>query len=216
MADVPPYEYDITKGYPVVAFNPALGDCRWGDIEKAGNEIRERLVALERPNFLLDLTRLEFMGSSVVALIVKLWKAAQEKEGDMVVVNSSSMIGEVLEIAGLTRVWKIVDSHEEAELLLGVKTFTPASAMSIYFLAILGWVAAAGALLFVVAPRKQLLQLDPESAKMLAFTCGGVAISAGLVAIIRDRGVWRLLGVLLVIIAAGVTIAEALGRVPNF
>jgi anti-anti-sigma factor len=216
MADVPPYEYNMAKGYAVVAFNPSLGDCRWGDIEKVGNEIKGQLVALDRPTFLLDLTRLEFMGSSVVALIVKLWKAAQEKEGDMVVVNSNSMIGEVLEIAGLTRVWKIVDSHEEAEQLLGVKSFTPASPMSIFFLAILGWVAAAGTLFFVVAPRKQLLQLDFQTAKTLAFTCGGVAIIAGLVAIIRDRGVWRLLGVLLVIIAAGVTIAEVLGRVPDF
>jgi anti-anti-sigma factor len=216
MADVPAYEYDMTKGYAVVAFNPSLGDCKWGDIETVGAEIKERLISLERPNFLLDLTRLEFMGSSVVALIVKLWKAAQEKEGDMVVVNSSSMIGEVLEIAGLTRVWKVVGTHEEAEEMLGVKKFTPASPMAVFFLAILGWVTAAGALFFVVAPRKQLLQLDPQTAQMLAFTCGGVAIIAGLVATVRDRGVWRLLGILLVIVAAGVTIAEALGQVPNF
>lgn len=216
MADAPPYEYDTTKGYVVVAFNPALGDCRWGDIERVGTEIKERLVALERPTFLVDLTRLEYIGSSTVALIVKLWKATKEKEGDMVVVNSSPMIGEVLEIAGLNSVWKIVDSHKEAEQILGVKTFTPSSPMSIFFLAVLGWVAAAGTLFFIVAPRKQLLQLDLQTAKILAFTCGGVAIIAGLVAIIRDRGVWRLLGALLVFIAAGVTIAEALGRVPNF
>ena len=88
--------------------------------------------------------------------------------------------------------------------------------MAAFFLAILGWVAAAGALLFVVAPRKQLLQLDPQTAKTLALTCGGVAIIAGLVAIFRDQRVWRLLGVLLVIIAAGVTIAEVLGRIPDF
>lgn len=216
MADAPPYEYDTTRSYLIVAFNPSLGDCRWGDIEQVGNDLKEKLATLDRPNFLLDLTRLEFMGSSVVALIVKLWKAVQEKEGEMVVVNSSSMIGEVLEIAGLTRVWKIVDSHEEAEQMLGVKKFTPASPMSIFFLAILGWVAAAGALLFVVAPRKELLELDPQTAKTLALTCGCVAIIAGLAAIVRDRGVWRLLGILLVIIAAGVTIAEALGQVPNF
>jgi hypothetical protein len=67
-----------------------------------------------------------------------------------------------------------------------------------------------------VAPRKELLQLDPQTAKTLALTCGGVAIIAGLVSVVRDRGVWRLLGILLVIIAAGVTTAEALGRVPNF
>lgn len=216
MADAPPYEYDTTRGYPVVAFNPSLGDCRWGDIEQVGNDLKEKLATLDRPDFLMDLTRLEFMGSSVVALIVKLWKAVQEKEGEMVVVNSSSMIGEVLEIAGLSRVWKIVDSHEEAEQILGVKKFTPATPMSIFFLAVLGWVAAAGTLLFVVAPRKQLLELDPQTAKTLALTCGGVAIIAGLVAMVRDRGVWRLLGVLLVIIAAGVTVAEALGQVPEF
>ena len=216
MADVPPYEYDSSKSYAVVAFNPSLGDCRWGDIEKAGNEIKERLGALSRPAFLLDLTRLEFMGSSVVALIVKLWKAVQEKNGQMVVVNDSSMIGEVLEIAGLTRVWTVVDSHEEAEELLGVKTFTAASSMAIFFLAVLGWVAAAGALFFVLAPKKQLLDIDPQTAQIIAYTCGGVAIIAGLVATFRDRGVWRLLGILLVIVAAGVTVAEALGRVPNF
>ena len=216
MADVPPYEYDTSRSYAVVTFNPSLGDCRWGDIEKSGNEIKERLVALDRPKFLLDLTRLEYMGSSVVALIVKLWKAVKEKDGQMVVVNTSSMISEVLDIAGLTRVWTIVDTDEEAEKLLGVKTFTAASPMAIFFLAVLGWVTAAGALFFVLAPKKQLLEIDAQTAQMFAFTCGGVAVIAGLVATIRDRGVWRLLGILLVIIAAGVTTAEALGRVPNF
>ena len=152
MADAPPYEFDTSKSYALVAFNPSLGDCRWGDIELAGNEIKEKLAALDHPNFLMDLTRLEFMGSSVVALIVKLWKAVQEKDGRMVVVNSNLMIGEVLEIAGLTRIWEIVDSHEEAEYILGVNKFSPASPMSAFFLAILGWVAAAGALLFVAAP----------------------------------------------------------------
>jgi anti-anti-sigma factor len=216
MAEAPPYEFDTSKSYALVAFNPSLGDCRWGDIELAGNEIKEKLAALDHPNFLMDLTRLEFMGSSVVALIVKLWKAVQEKDGKMVVVNTNLMIGEVLEIAGLTGIWEIVDSHEEAEHMLGVKKFSPASPMAAFFLAILGWVAAAGALLFVVAPRKQLLQLDPQTAKTLALTCGGVAIIAGLVATFRDQRVWRLLGVLLVIIAAGVTITEALDRIPEF
>lgn len=215
MSDVSAYDYDTTKGHAVVAFNPPLSDCRWGEIEQIGTELKERLTALDRPVFVLDLTPLEFMGSSIVALIVKLWKTTQEKGGDMVIVNRNSMIGEVLEIAGLTRVWKIVETHDEAHQMLGGDAFSPASISARFFLAILGWVTAAGALFFVIAPRKQLLQLDPQTAQILAFTCGGIAIIAGLVAIVRDRGVWRLLGVLLVIVAAGVTTAEALGRVPN-
>lgn len=214
MSQIPAYDFDTTKGYAVVSFNPSLSDARWGDIEQVGVELKERLVAQERPVFLLDLTRMEFMGSSIVALIVKLWKTTQEREGDMVVVNNSTMIGEVLEIAGLTRVWKIVDSRDEAEQMLGVKSFTPASPMSRFFLAVLGWVSAAGALYFVVAPKKQLLQIDPQTAQILAFTFGGIAAIAGIVAAIRDRQVWRLLGILLVLVAVGVSVAAA-GFIPE-
>jgi anti-anti-sigma factor len=215
MSDVSAYEYDTKKGYAVVAFNPSLSDFRWGDIEQVGVELKERLTAMDRPVFLLDLTRLEFMGSSIVALIVRLWKAARENDGDMVIVNSSTMIGEVLEIAGLTRVWKIVASREEAEQMLGGAAFTPASPLARFLLAILGWVTAAGALYFVVAVKKQLLEIDPQTAQILALTCGGVAIIAGLVATIRDRGVWRLLGILLVLVAVSVAVGAAVGQVPN-
>ncbi|MDA0282209.1 MAG: STAS domain-containing protein [Planctomycetota bacterium] len=203
------YDYDTANGYVVVSFNPSLADCRWGDIEQVGTEIKQQLVALDRPVFFVDLTRLEYMGSSMVALIVKLWKTTQEKNGDMVVVNNSMMIGEVLEIAGLARIWNIVDSREAAEKLLGVGRFGPASPMSRFFLAILGWVMAAGAQYFVVAPQKQLIVIDPKTAQILVFTCGGIAVIAGLVAAIRDQRVWRLLGILLVIVATGVVVAAA-------
>jgi anti-anti-sigma factor len=209
MSHTTTYDYDTANGYVVVSFNPSLGDCRWGDIERVGAEIKERLIALDRPVFLVDLTRLEYMGSSMVALIVKLWKTTQEKNGDMVVVNSSTMIAEVLEIAGLTRIWKIVDSREAAERLLGVGSFGSASPMSRFFLAILGWVMAAGAAYFVVAPQKQLIAIDPKTAQILVYTCGCIAVIAGLVAAIRDQRVWRLLGILLVIVATGVVVAAA-------
>ena len=205
------YEYDTRDGYAVVEFNPSLSDCKWGDIEEIGTQLKERLLALERPVFLLDLTRLEFMGSSIVALIVKLWKTTQERDGDMVVVNTSSMIGEVLEIAGLTRVWKIVESREEAEKMLGSSEFAPASSSARFFLAILGWVAAAGALYFVIAPKKELIKIDPQVAQMIAFSCGGIAAIAGIVAAIRDQRAWRLLGILLVFVAGGIVTAAMIG-----
>ena len=203
------YEFDTAKGYAVVAFTPSLNNCRWEEIERAGKELKERLVALDRPVFMLDLTQLDFMGSSAVALIVRLWKTTQEGKGEMVIVNTSSMIAEVLGIAGLTGIWNIVETHEEAEEILGEKSFSTASPMSRFFLAVLGWVTAAGALCFVTVDEKQLLDIDPQTARILALTCGGIAAIAGLVAAIRDREIWRALGVLLVLVAAGVTIAAA-------
>jgi len=203
------YEFGTAKGYAVVALTPSLNSCRWEEIERAGTELKERIVALDRPVFMLDLTQLDFMGSSAVALIVRLWKTTQEGKGNMVVVNTSSMIAEVLEIAGLTRIWNIVETRKEAEGILRGNSFSSASPMARFFLAILGWVTAAGALFFVTAGEKQLLDIDPQTARMLTFTCGGIAAIAGLVAAIRDRQIWRALGVLLVLVAAGVTIAAA-------
>lgn len=203
------YEFETAKGYAVVAFKPALNNCRWGEIERVGTELKERLVALDRPVFMLDLTQLEFMGSSAVALIVKLWKTTQDGKGDMVVVNTSSMIDDVLDIAGLTGIWKIVETREEAEAVLDGKAHSPASPMARFFLAVFGWVAAAGAVYFVAAGEKQILDVDPQTARILTFTCGGIAAIAGLVAAVRDRQIWRALGVLLVLVAAGVTIAAA-------
>lgn len=211
MSQTPAYDFENGDRFAVVSFNPPLSDCRWGDIEEIGTELKDRLSDMDCPRFLLDLTKLEFMGSSIVALIVKLWKTTQEKGGDMVVVNKSSMIGEVLEIAGLSRVWKIVDSREDAEEMLGGKGFSPVSPMTRFFLAILGWVTAAGALCFVLAPRKELIQIEPQVAQGLAFTCGGIAIIAGLVSAIRDRGAWRLLGILLVLVAGGLIGAAVFG-----
>ena len=201
MSDDAPYDFQPLKNYAVVSFNPALGDCKWGDIERVGNELRDQLALLSKPVFLLDLSKLDYMGSSVVALIVKLWKTAQERDGDMVVVNTNSMIREVLDIAGLSRVWTIVGSRDEAEEILGGGAFNETSSGTRFLLAILGWVAAAGAAGAAVVRVRGIEGLDPQVAQLLGVICGAIACLAGLVSAIRDSGLWRVLGILLVVLA---------------
>ena len=186
MSDAAPYDFQLLKNYAVVSFNPMLGDCKWGDIERVGNELRDQLAQLKKPVFLLDLSKLEYMGSSVVALIVKLWKTAQEREGDMIVVNTNGMIREVLDIAGLSRVWTIVGSRDEAEEILGGGAFNEASSATRFLLAILGWVAAAGSVGAAVIRARGLEALDPQVAQMLGVVCGAIACLAGLVSAISD------------------------------
>ena len=200
MSDTAAYEFENGRGFTVVAFNPAIADAKWGDIEQVGNDLRERLASAESPVFLVDLTRLQYMGSSVVALIVKLWKAVGERNGGIVIINSSSVIHEVLDIAGLTKLWTIVDTREEAERVITRPPFRPPSMIATYLLAVFGWVAAAGASGVIAAQQKNMLNLDITVVKAIALACAGLAAIAGITSSSRDTKGWRVLGILLVLV----------------
>ncbi len=61
------------------------------------------------------------MGSAMVALIVRLYKAVNGRNGQMVVVNQHELVLEVLKLAGLTKLWTIVENRDKAYAALGVK-----------------------------------------------------------------------------------------------
>jgi anti-anti-sigma factor len=210
MAETEAYDFEDGNGFTVVNFNPAIADAQWGEIEQVGTELKERLSQLEAPIFLVDLTRLQFMGSSVVALIVKLWKAVNELQGGLVVINSSSVIYEVLDIAGLTRLWTIVETREEAEVVITKPPFRPPSMAPTYLLAVFGWVVAAGASGLIAAQQKQLFEIDATVGKAVVLACGGLAAITGITSTIRERGFWQVLGVLLVFVAGTLVAAGVL------
>lgn len=195
------FEFDATKHYASIALNNSLGEARWGDIEQAGNDLKAKIAELDRAIVLMDLTRLEFMGSSTIALVVKIWKELESRKGAMIVVSSSELTKEVLEISGLSKLWNIVETREEAEAILSKPPYAVPTKSSTYLLALLGWIAAAGAVGFVVILKQKLGTFDAETAKQLAFGCGGTATLIGLISVVRERQVWRLLGVLLLLVA---------------
>ncbi|MBI1314383.1 STAS domain-containing protein [bacterium] len=202
MTESPAYQFQNGKRFAVLEFYQSLANCRWSDIEQIGDDLKAQISTLAHPVFLLDLTRLEFMGSSIVALIVRLWKATQERGGGMVIVNSSTMINEVLEIAGLTQVWTVVESRAQAEELLSKPPYyVVGQARSVYLLAVLGWVAAAGTVFGTVVLQRELNVVDAGTASLIVYGSGAVAALCGLISLITARGVWRLLGLLLLLIA---------------
>ena len=109
------FEFDASRHFASVALDNSLGESKWDAIEKAGNDLKAKIAELDRAIVLMDLSKLEFMGSSVVALIVKIWKDIEGRQGGMVVVSPNEMTMEVLEISGLTKLWPVVKSRDEAE-----------------------------------------------------------------------------------------------------
>jgi anti-anti-sigma factor len=202
MTGSPAYQFHAGKRFAVVEFFQPMATCRWSEIEQIGDELKSEIGSLSNPVFLLDLSRLDFMGSSIVALIVRLWKSTQELGGGMVVVNSNAMIKEVLEIAGLTRVWTIVESRDQAEKMLANPPYSSAGQnRSSYLLVVLGWVAAAGAVFGTVVQRQGLDFVDASTAGLMIYCAGGAAAVCGLISLLSARGAWRLTGLLLLLIA---------------
>jgi anti-anti-sigma factor len=115
------YRYESTDGCLIVTLLPELNDKQWADIERVGTEIVDRLSTTQSPRFIVDLTPLSYMGSAMVALIVRLYKTVNGRNGQMVVVNQHELVQEVLKLAGLTKLWTIVENRDKAFAALGVK-----------------------------------------------------------------------------------------------
>jgi anti-anti-sigma factor len=114
-----PYRLEINNRLAIVTLLPELNEVPWADIEKVGSEILSRIQNLNSPQLLVDLCPLNYMGSAQVALVVRMFKTVKEKNGKMVVANRDPMVLEVLSLAGLNKVWTIVDSRERALSMLG-------------------------------------------------------------------------------------------------
>jgi anti-anti-sigma factor len=115
------YRFESVNGCLTVTLLPELNDKQWADIERVGTEIVERISAAPTPKVLVDLTPLSYMGSAMVALIVRLYKTVNSRGGKMAVVNQHELVHEVLKLAGLTKLWTIVATRQEAYTTLGVK-----------------------------------------------------------------------------------------------
>lgn len=114
------YRYEGFGGFAVITLLPELNKVPWADIDTIGTKLLGRMDTQRTPSFLIDLEALNYMGSAMVALVVRLWKSVKERNGKMAVVNSDDMVLEVLKLAGLAKVWTIVDSREAGFKALGV------------------------------------------------------------------------------------------------
>ena len=105
----------------IITLLPELAEVPWADVEEIGSSLERRVLDRDKPQVIVDLTPLAHMGSGMVALVVRIWKAAQQQGGKFAVVNSHELVGEVLTLAGLSDRWKIVRDRAEARKHLDVR-----------------------------------------------------------------------------------------------
>jgi len=177
-----------------------MNNAQWSDIEQAGTDIMGRLNGTKSPAVLVDLTPLNYMGSSMVAMIVRCWKNVQSNDGKIVVVCSNEVVREVISLAGLTKVWPIVENREDGLKELGVSSSGGGGS----YLTIVGIVAVVvgvvGGVLMMMG------NVDINVARGLLFGGAGVGFVLGLVTLVKSAESGRFWGLGIVLASAAIAV----------
>ena len=207
------YEFEQAADYSVLALKPAMNDSDWSDIEQVGDAVLRDLEAADTPHLIVDLSDLNFIGSAMVALLVRFWKIVKGKNARMVVVVRDPMVLEVLQISRLDQVWEIAEYREDALYELGLspeaKSERRESNVLVMASVVTALIAAAGLGLYLAKPE----WLGIRFTQILAYGCSALGLVLGILLSMKAAGGRGMLGVL----SAGVSLAVLVGaffRVP--
>lgn len=156
----------------------------------------DHLQTLNSPACVVDLSALDYMGSSLVASIVRIWKAVKEKNGQMVVVTSSDRIHDVLKTTGLTKVWMITSTFESGVHALGFSPEAKVEKRELRLLEFVGPLAVVGSSLLVAAKVFPQIPLPFPTPNWVVYTALALALLTSGVAMLRERGIQRILSAL--------------------
>ncbi len=191
------HQFENYAHHNILVLNPGMNQCPWSDIERIGDEVLRDLETIKTPNLIVDLSELDYIGSAMVALVVRIWKKVKAKEGRLVVVNRNPLVLEVFKISKLDNVWTIVEYREDALYELGVSKEAETQRRNA---AALLWAAALAALAALVGAGGLAMHLakpgvlDYPLIQIVAFGGSAIGVLLGLLLLIKGEGGRRALG----------------------
>lgn len=200
------YEFEQFSDHGLLVLKPPMNDAQWSEIEKAGDEVLHDLESINSPNLIVDLSELEFIGSAMVALVVRIWKIVKGKKAQMVVVNRNPMVLEVFKISKLDDVWTIVEYREDAMFELGVSPEAKTQKRESNLLTVVAVLAAIGGAVALGIHRASPGLLSPGIVQILAFGLAGLGILAGMWVLFMSVGGRRAVGAVAMIVSLAVLV----------
>ncbi|QDT94398.1 STAS domain-containing protein [Gimesia algae] len=183
-----PYHITNVNEHLKVQLLPELNESAWNELESLGDSLLLVLKEEKSPTVIIDLSKLSYISSSLVAVVIQVWKLVDEQGGKTAILNQNEMVEEVLNISGLKKVWCIVPTEEEAikHLSQAMKQERIDRRRTFSMPILLGIVAVLSAVTCFTLYVSDLLNLDPKVAlaATIAFSIAGVLLGA---TAIRDR-----------------------------
>lgn len=114
------FQFQVFEKYNVLTINPEINEAQWGEIESIGTQILQQINGHSQPNFMVDLSNLTYMGSALVALIVRVWKAVKAQNGKLSVNCPNEAVRQVIRLAALDETWNVRSDRAACFEVLGV------------------------------------------------------------------------------------------------
>ena len=109
---------DDSGGVLVIAPMGNLPSLNWVELESASLGVFEMVSQHPEGKVLVDLTFLEYCGSTLLGIIMRIWTKVSQAGGSMVVCLSSPQIARLMQLTQLDKLWTIHPSREAARVAL--------------------------------------------------------------------------------------------------
>jgi anti-anti-sigma factor len=183
MSSTPTHQIDSSHGRTIIVLQKGLNEIPWSEIEAVGAQILQALQPVKTPQVLVDLSPLDYMGSASLALVVRVYKAVTERQGRMIVANQHPLVGELIQKAGLDKVWELVGNRDEGLKRLGIplsESIQQAGGASNVFAATGLLIAIIGLVLSVAVP-----SVSPLVGVVMQLAGGFEALALSLFSLVR-------------------------------
>lgn len=114
MADDEIVQIGVERGVTVVSFTPAglnLTESRMPAVVAAFSQLGDP----PSPHVVIDLSNVEFFGSSFIEVLFRTWKWVQQAaDGRFALAGVNRYCREILEVTNLTSIWTIYSTREHA------------------------------------------------------------------------------------------------------
>ena len=97
-----------------VLADAALADLEPALLQDAAALLLDALGQEPNPQIVVDLSALDYVGSTFLGMLLRCWKLTQARDGTMVLVGVSPRVRDLLHITSLDMVWPIYDDLREA------------------------------------------------------------------------------------------------------
>lgn len=104
----------LSDGVLTIVLEPSAESLSWGAIEAQTNELTDALTKQSAPKVLLDLAKLRYCGSSLVAIFLRIKKAVCHHGGTWAICNVTPPVADVFRRTQLDTIWPIYASREDA------------------------------------------------------------------------------------------------------
>jgi anti-anti-sigma factor len=114
MADDEIVQIGVERGVTVVSFTPVglnLTESRMPAVVAAFSQLGDP----PSPHVVIDLSNVEFFGSSFIEVLFRTWKWVQQAaDGQFALAGVNRYCREILEVTNLTSIWTIYSTREQA------------------------------------------------------------------------------------------------------